>query len=157
MLDSGFGVMPGGDIGGGAGAGNRPRLQFSIPCLEVRDRDGDKSIPPCFMYVFYEMPFPQFPFSFPEGQGFFVANGWCNGLGKHVQRMRILSPDKQMLVDTNDQPFELKKPDEPFMAINFISGMQFEKPGTYWIHVLLDGQVALEYPLPVRKADNVPS
>jgi hypothetical protein len=147
MLDSG---MPGLglNIGGGSGTGT-PRLQFSVPCLQVNDEKG----PPSFMYVFYEMPFPEFPFAFPEGQGFFVANGWCNGTGSHVQRMKILDPQKNVLVDTNDQPFTLKRNEEPFMAVNFISGMQFAGPGTYWFQVYLNNQLALEYPLPVRKAD----
>ena len=129
---------------------NRPRLQFTVPCLNVDDSKG----PPSFNFVFYEMPFPEFPFQFPDGQGFYVANGWCNGKGDHVQRMKILDPSKQkVLVDTGDQPFSLKTSEEPFMAVNFISGMKFEAPGTYWIRVLLDNQVAIEYPMPVRKVE----
>lgn len=152
MLDSG---MPGLglEMGSGGGSSTRPRLQFSVPCLQVNDDKG----PPSFMYVFYEMPFPEFPFAFPEGQGFYVANGWCNGLGGHVQRMKILSPKKESLVDTGDQPFTLKKSEEPFMAVNFISGMKFDTPGVYWLQVYLDNQLALEYPMPVRKADAPPA
>jgi hypothetical protein len=138
------------NLGGGGESSNKPKLQFSVPCLQVNDEKG----PPSFMYVFYEMPFPEFPFAFQEGQGFFVANGWCNGMGDHVQRMKILDTSKQkVLVDTGDQPFTLKKKEEPFMAVNFISGMRFEAPGTYWFQILLNNQVVLEYPLPVRKAD----
>ncbi|MBM3463804.1 MAG: hypothetical protein FJX76_17035 [Armatimonadetes bacterium] len=151
MLDSGMPGM-GLDVSGGGGAGTRPRLQFSVPCLQVEDEKG----PPSFKYVFYEMPFPEFPFAFPEGQGFFVANGWCNGLGAHVQRMKILDSSKKDLVDTGDQPFNLKKAEEPFMAVNFISGMKFDGPGVYWIQIYLDNQLALEYPLPIRNADPQP-
>jgi hypothetical protein len=148
MLDDGLpGLLgverPGGGIGG-------PSLQFSVPCLQVDDEKG----PPSFKYVFYELPFPKFPFQFPEGEGFYVANGWCNGTGQHVQRMKILDPSRaKTLVDTQDQPFTLKKREEPFMAVNFITGMLFEGPGTYWMQVYIDGRMALEYPLPVRQAE----
>lgn len=139
-----------GNLGTTASSPNRPKLQFTVPCLNVNDSKG----PPTFEYIFYELPFPEFPFQFPEGQGFFVANGWCNGKGDHKQRMKILDPSKQKtLVDTTDQPFTLKSNEEPFMAVNFISGMRFEGPGVYWIQVLLDDQVAVEYPLTVRKVD----
>lgn len=151
MLDDGLPGMLGMQTTGGGTQG--PSLQFSIPCLNVDDKKG----PPSFQYVFYELPFPQFPFKFPEGEGFYVANGWCNGTGSHVQRMKILDPSRQnVLVDTQDQPFTLKKQDEPFMAVNYITGMAFESPGTYWFQVYLDGRVRLEYPLPVRKADAQP-
>lgn len=152
MLDSGGLTAGSMQIAGGGASGRTPRLQFSVPCLQIDDQKG----PPSFMYVFYEMPFPEFPFTFPEGQGFFVANGWCNGLGSFVQRMKILDPDRKQLVDTNEQPFQLKKSEEPFMAVNFITGMQFSKPGTYWIQIYLDNQLALEYPLPVRQAEEKP-
>lgn len=149
MLDDGMPGLLGMKTSGGGGT-QGPHLQFSVPCLNVDDQKG----PPSFQYVFYELPFPQFPFAFPEGEGFYVANGWCNGSGSHVQRMKILDPSKQrVLVDTQDQPFTLKKAEEPFMAVNFITGMQFEGPGTYWMQVYLDGNLRLEYPLPVRKAE----
>ena len=148
MLDSG---MPGlgFSLGTSGGASGKPRLQFSIPCLQVDEEKG----PPSFMYVFYEIPLPEFPFRFPQGQGFYIANGWCSGTGGHAQRIRILGPDKNEIVDTKDQPFTLKSTEEPFMAVNYIQEMPFEKPGVYTVQVLLDGQTVLEYPLPVRKAE----
>ena len=133
----------------------RPALQFSVPCLEVNEEKG----PPSFNYIFYELPFPQFPFKFPENAGFFIANGWCNGLGEYKQRMRIYGPRQQgaslveaPLVDTGEQPFTLKERETPFMAINFIQGFEFKTPGTYRIQVLLNDEVAVEYPLVVRLA-----
>ncbi|HEY3997684.1 MAG TPA: hypothetical protein VGO93_02385 [Candidatus Xenobia bacterium] len=166
MLDSGegsfgfpgLGVSPTPAAGPVASTGGkrRPALQFSIPCLEVNEEKG----PPSFNYIFYELPFPQFPFKFPDNAGFFIANGWCNGLGEYKQRMRIYGPrpqgqsllDEAPLVDTGEQPFSLKERETPFMAINFIQGMEFKAPGTYRIQVLLNDEVALEYPMVVRQA-----
>lgn len=133
----------GSDVGGGSGGG--PFLQFSVPCLEVVDTEGK---PPSFNYLFYELPLPEFPFKVD----FFVANGWCNGTGKFTQSMMILKPDKTTMVETGDQPFELKESVTPFMAVNFFQGIVFEKPGTYWFRVQLGGKKVLEYPLTVREA-----
>lgn len=131
------------DLGGGSSSG--PSLQFSVPCLEVRDEEGK---PPSFGYLFYELPLPEFPFKVD----FYVANGWCNGQGKFIQSMSILRPDKTPMVETGDQPFELKDAATPFMAVNFFQGVVFEKPGMYWFRVSLGGRKVLEYPLTVREA-----
>lgn len=147
MLDSG---MPGLgiDLAQAAGASGKPRLQFSIPCLQVDEEKG----PPSFMYVFYEIPLPEIPFTFPDKEGFFIANGWCNGVGDYTQRLKILNPDRSVAADTQDQPFKLKSKEEPFMAVNYLQGMHFAKAGTYTIQVYLKNELVLEYPLPVRKA-----
>lgn len=164
MLDSGQGSFGFPGIGASLssepvaaapGGKRRPALQFSVPCLEVNEEKG----PPSFNYIFYELPFPQFPFKFPDNAGFFIANGWCNGQGEYKQRMKIFGPktstsllDEAPLVDTGEQPFSLKERETPFMAINFIQGMEFKGPGTYRIQVLLNDEVALEYPMVVRQA-----
>ncbi len=127
----------------------RPSLQFSVPCLAVTEDDKG---PPSFNRIFYELPFPEFPFRFPK-PGFFIANGWCNGQGNFVQSMRILTPEKKTLIETGNQPFELKEVETPFMAINLFQDLPFEKPGTYWIHIYLDGELAVEYPMVVRLAE----
>lgn len=128
----------------------KPFLQFSVPCLSVKEDQG----PPSFMNIFYELPFPEFPFTFP-GMGFFIANGWCNGKGDFKQSMRILKPDKGILVQTGDQPFSLREEKTPFMAINLFQGVTFDAPGIYWVQVFLDDVLTLEYPMEVRKAEPV--
>ncbi|MCL5036734.1 MAG: hypothetical protein M1269_06390 [Chloroflexi bacterium] len=126
----------------------KPSLQFSIPCLGVTEDEG----PPSFNRIFYELPFPEFPFTFP-GPGFFICNGWCNGEGEFVQGMKLLKPDKSVLVETGPQPFKLTETETPFMAINLFQQIVFEKPGTYYIQILLNDELTLEYPLSVRKAE----
>lgn len=138
----------------------RPQLQFSVPCANVPEEEG----PPSFRSVFYELPHPQYHFNFPK-KGFFIANGWCNGLGKYVQEIRILQPDKQnMLISTGKQDFELKEIQTPFMAVNLFQ-IVFAQPGKYWVQVYLgdftgkdaqghvqssNDQLAVEYPLIVK-------
>ncbi len=142
----------------------KPSLQFSIPCFQVREDEGK---PPSFEFIFYELPFPRFPFppreDDPEHEkykdrwtnwGFFVANGWCNGKGDFIQSMQIVKPDKKtVLVATGDQPFTLADNNTPFMAINFFQGIRFEEAGIHWIQVFLNNELVLEYPLTIRKAE----
>ncbi len=142
----------------------KPSLQFSVPCFQVAE---DKDHPPSFNYIFYELPFPRFPFPPREGEpeydtykdkwtnwGFYITNGWCNGSGDFIQSMQILKPDKSTaLVKTGDQPFKLANPETPFMAINLFQGIRFEEAGTHWVQVFLDNKLALEYPLVIRKAE----
>lgn len=133
------------DLGSGGGGSGKPSLQFSVPCLEVEDEAGK---PPSFRYLFYELPLPQFPFK----ASFYVSNGWCHGQGSFVQTMKILKPNREVLVETGQQPFQLSELTVPFMAVNFFSEIPFEAPGTYWMQVNLDGKTVLEYPLTVRQA-----
>ena len=115
----------------------RPSLQFSVPCLSVDEKNG----PPTFSSIFFELPFPKFPYKFP-GRGFFIANSWINGNGRFAQEIKIYKPDhKTDIIKTGKQPFELK-----------------EAPGVYWVEITLADQngglkVELEYPLSVRLAD----
>jgi len=144
-MDFQAGGMPFLGGGGHVGSGG-PSLQFSVPCLEVVDTEGK---PPSFNYLFYELPLPEFPFKVV----FYVANGWCNGRGQFVQSMQILKPDKTPLVQTGDQPFELKEPNTPFMAVNYFQGIVFDAPGVYQFRINLGGQKILEYPLTVRHVE----
>lgn len=138
----------------------RPYLQFSVPCANVPEEEG----PPSFRSVFLELPHPQYHLNFPK-RGFFIANGWCNGVGNFCQEIRILQPDKEkMLISTGKQDFELKEPQTPFMAVNLFQ-IVFAQPGKYWVQVYLgestgkdpqgkpqstNDQLVIEYPLIVR-------
>lgn len=135
-----------GFAGGSAGSSKNPSLQFSVPCLEVDDQDQK---PPTFKYLFYELPFPEFPFK----ASFFIANGWCSGQGNYHQSMKLLKPDGSMLVETGQQAVDLQDPNVPFMAVNFFKDLPFEGPGVYKIQVFLGNEKVLEYPLTVRKVD----
>lgn len=125
----------------------KPSLQFSVPCLEVKDDQG----PPIFSRIFYELPFPNFPFKCPP---FFINNGWSNGTGNHRESTRILAPDKRnIIIQTGDHPFTLSEQNIPFMAVNLFADVVFKEVGTYWIQVFLDDEMVLEYPLTIRQAN----
>jgi hypothetical protein len=128
----------------------KPSLQFSVPCLEVTPgEDSTDQEPPSLKYLFYELPFPSFPYQ----ASFYIVNGWCRGRGRHYQVVKILGPDRKAIVETPQQDFELPDETTPFMAINRFEGIPFERPGTYWVQVFLGEQQSLEYPLTVRQAE----
>lgn len=145
---------------GGAGAAPRrtpaamdarlPSLQFSVLCLGVDEKHG----PPCFMYVFYELPLAEFPYRFPDTAGFFLVNGWSGGLGQFTQRVRILDPEGQPVLETGARPMTLENPDVPFMSVNFIQGFEFARPGVYRVETWLDDRLVLSHALTARLAPN---
>lgn len=121
-----------------------PSLQFSVPCLEVKQSPGK---PPDLLSLFYELPFARFPIK----SDFVVVNGWSQGQGNFQQSMRLLKPDKKLLVDTGPQPFTLTSTQVPFMAVNEFQEILFDKPGVYWFEVYLDKRKISAYPVPVRR------
>ncbi|MBI3923982.1 MAG: hypothetical protein HY319_00425 [Armatimonadetes bacterium] len=126
----------------------KPILQFSVPCLGVDERDG----PPCFMYVFYELPLNHFPYKFPETAGFFIVNGWSQGRGRFRQQVRIRGADGQVLLDPPPREFVLADPRYPYMMVNFIQGFEFPRPGDYSVEILLEGEPVMSYSLGITRA-----
>lgn len=127
---------------------NLPSLQFSFLCLGVDEQQG----PPCFNYVFYELPLPEFPYRFPETAGFFLVNGWSGAAGEFVQAARILDPEGDVLMDTGIRPLVLESPDVPFMSVTFVQGFEFPSPGVYRVEVVLEGHKVADYALTARPA-----
>lgn len=129
----------------------RPTLQFCVPCFAYDDGEGTK--PPSFQYIFYELPFPQFPAKFPD-PGFIIAVGWTNGQGDFTQAVNILSPDKRTpILATGNQPLNLSDQSTPRMGVFWFKDAAFKEPGTYWVQTCLNGEPVLEIPLPVRLAE----
>lgn len=122
----------------------KPSLQFSVPCLEVKEENK----PPTFAYLFYELPLPEIPIKCPP---FFINNGWCNGQGNYQQEIKILSPDKkEVIIETGKQDFALDTNYVPQLIVNQFDQVLFKEAGYYWVQVLLNGTIELEYPITVR-------
>lgn len=122
----------------------KPSLQFSVPCLEVKEDNK----PPTFAYLFYELPLPELPIKCPP---FFINNGWCNGQGKFQQEIKILSPDKkEVIIETGKQEFVLDIEYVPQLIVNQFDQVLFKETGYYWVQIFLNSSLELEYPLTVR-------
>jgi hypothetical protein len=49
-------------------------LQYSLVCLGYDETTG----PPTFQHVIHELPLTPLPYTFPEGSGLFLINGWLD-------------------------------------------------------------------------------
>lgn len=125
----------------------RPNLQFSVLCDDVRREENGK-----FMLIglFEGITARTFPAIHPA---LFVANRWCKGQGSFLQKVRIVnSRDKGIIFQTNEQPFELQDIDGHHTLISKVNNLTFASPGKYWVEVLLDGELILNYPLILKES-----
>lgn len=128
-----------------------PDLQSSLICDDVRQERNGK-----FMLIglFDLIGVPVYPAFF---QRLCVVNRWCCGIGIFRQKSRILASDgKQVVVE--GQEIEIKLPDTEATAtsVEVFMNVKFEKEGTYWIEILLDGDLKIRYPLKAIKVKPMP-
>ena len=128
-----------------------PDLQSSLMCDDVRQERNGK-----FMLIglFDLIGVPVYPAVF---QRLCVVNRWCCGIGIFRQRSRILGPDGQQAI-VEGQEIEIKLPDTEATAtsVEVFMNVKFEKEGTYWIEILLDGDLKIRYPLKAIKVKPMP-
>lgn len=126
-----------------------PNLQFSVLCDDVRREENGK-----FMLIglFESVSAKKYP---ATHQTMFVVNRWCKGEGAFRQKIRILdSMDQKIVFQTNDQEFELKDIDAHHTLISRFNHLVFQAPGKYWVEVMLDGELVLNYPIMLREIPN---
>lgn len=129
----------------------RPNLQFSVLCDDVKREDNGK-----FMLIglFEAITAKVFPATHPS---LFVINRWCKGQGSFLQKIKIISSkDRSIVFQTNEQAFDLKDIDSHHTLISKINNLVFKEPGKYWVEVLLDGDLLLNYPLILRQIKDEP-
>ena len=125
----------------------KPNLQFSVLCDDVRREENGK-----FMLIglFESINSNKFPATHPV---LFVVNRWSKGQGSFRQKIRIVnSKDKSMVFQTEDQPFELGDIDRHHTLISRFNNLVFPVQGKYWLEVLLDGELFLNYPIILKEA-----
>ena len=124
----------------------KPNLQFSVLCDEVRREDNGKFI---LIGLFEAINAKGFP---ATHQALFVANRWCKGEGHFSQKIRIVNTkDKSIIFQTDEQPFELPDIDSHHTLISRFSNLVFPDAGKYWVEVMLDNELFLNYPLMLRQ------
>jgi hypothetical protein len=120
----------------------RPDLQFSVLCDDVRREENGK-----FMLIglFEAINSKKFPVVHPS---LFVINRWCKGEGVFRQRIRILNIEgKEKVFETGEQAFELKDINAHHTLISRFNNLLFPKAGKYWVEILLNDELILNYPL----------
>lgn len=119
-----------------------PDLQSSLLCDDVRQERGGKFI---LIGVFDMVAVPTFPAAFHR---VCVVNRWCCGAGAFRQRSRIVRPDgASFLMEGKEVPVQLPDGEATATCVEFLMNVRFETPGTYWVEVLIDGDMKLRYPL----------
>ena len=123
-----------------------PDLQSSLMCDDVRQERNGKFI---LIGLFDVIGVPTFPAVF---QRVCVVNRWCCGQGEFTQRSRIVKPDGTTHV-VQGQEVKIVLPDNEASAtsVEFFMNVMFETEGTYWIEILLDGDMKVRYPLRARR------
>ena len=130
----------------------RPNLQFSVLCDDVRREDNGKFI---LIGLFETISSRKFPATHPA---LFVVNRYCKGEGSFSQKVRIVrSSDKSAVFQTGEQPFELKDIDHHHTLISKVNNIMFPVPGKYWVEILLDGDLILNYPIILKDEKNEPN
>lgn len=127
----------------------KPNLQFSILCDDVRREENGK-----FMLIglFEAINAKKFP---ATHHSLFVVNRWCKGEGTFVQRIRIINTkDKSTVFETDDQPFELGDINAHHTIISRVNDLLFPVRGKYWVEIMLDKELFLNYPLILKEGKN---
>jgi hypothetical protein len=129
-----------------------PDLQSSLLCDDVRQERNGKFI---LIGLFDAIGVPAFPVIF---QRLCLVNRWCCGEGEFQQQSRILKPDGTTPV-VEGKPVRVVLPGSEATAtsVEFFLNVKFEAEGTYWVEVLLDGDLKLRYPLKTRQVKAHPA
>lgn len=125
----------------------KPNLQFSVMCDDVRREDNGKFI---LVGLFEAINAKKFPATHPT---LFLANRWSKGSGSFTQKIRIMNPkDNSIVFQTDEQVFELSDIDRHHTLVSRFNNLVFPNPGKYWVEVLLDGELVINYPIMLTEA-----
>jgi len=124
----------------------KPNLQFSVLCDDVKREDNGKFM---LLGLFEAINATEFPATHPM---LFVVNRWCKGEGDFIQKIRIVnSKDSSLVFQTDEQPFQLQDIDAHHTVVSRFGNLHFPSPGKYWVEILLDGELFLNYPIMLRQ------
>ena len=124
----------------------KPNLQFSVLCDDVRREENGKFI---LIGLFEAINSKKFPATHPS---MYIVNRWCKGEGNFTQQIRIVNTkDKSIVFQTDEQVFELSDIDRHHTLISRFNNLVFPNAGKYWLEVLLDKELLLNYPIILKE------
>lgn len=105
---------------------------------------------PVFVGVFDSITAPAFPVRHAK---FYLVNKWAGGRGDHTESFCLVSPDgMKTILEGPSTEFSLPDRSGSHTVQARVENVEFERPGTYWVQIFLNGEMVVEYPLPVVKA-----
>ena len=119
----------------------KPDLQFSVLCDDVRREDNGKLM---LIGLFELVGGAHYPMVYP---GMAVVTRWCNGQGHYLQRVRLVDAENKVLMETPDSPVDLHDMRATLTAVSLLRNVSFPKPGSYWVEILLDGDLKQRFSL----------
>ena len=123
-----------------------PDLQASLLCDDVRQEKNGKFI---LIGLFDVIGVPGYPAVF---QRICIVNRWCCGKGEFKQRSRIVEADSNtVLVEGKNVPVILNGSESTATCVELFLNVKFKTEGTYWVEILLDGDLKLRYPLKAQR------
>lgn len=128
-----------------------PDLQSSLICDDVRQERNGK-----FMLIglFDAIHAETLPMTFTR---ICLVNRWCSGEGVFTQRSRIIHPDQQtVLTAGKDVQVNLPSPEAAATSVEVFLNVTFPTVGTYWVEILLEGDLKIRYPLRVNQLERRP-
>ncbi len=124
------------------------QLVYTLLCDDVRLEMGNKI---SMMGVFQNIMVEQLPISLIK---FAVVNHW-RGAGQHQTEVRIVSPDKDIMV-VSSQPTNIELAPGGFTDnVSFFVNVVFQTAGTYWVQTLANTVLLEEFPLIVTDAGTI--
>jgi hypothetical protein len=124
----------------------KPNLQFSVLCDDVRREDNGKFM---LLGIFEAINAKKFP---ATHGALFVANQWVKGEGSFSQKIRIASAkDSSLVFQTDEQSFDLNDIDAHHTLISKFNNLVFPEAGKYWVEIILDNQLMLNYPIILKQ------
>ena len=110
----------------------KPTLQYLVLCdaVSMPDQRGKVSFIGVFDKFLRLGIIPHFA----------IAVGWKNGKGNFKFNIKLLDPELNLLFETPEMELPLTHETQAAPAYLSIDGMNFAKPGVYWIEVLLDNE-----------------
>ncbi len=125
----------------------KPNLQFSVLCDDVRREDNGKFI---LVGLFEAINAKKFP---AAHAALWVVNRWCKGEGAFSQKIRIVNAkNNKPVFQTDDQAFELTDIDRHHTLVSRFNNLVFPDPGKYWVEILLDNELVINYPIMLNEA-----
>jgi hypothetical protein len=128
-----------------------PDLQSSLICDDVRQERNGK-----FMLIglFDAIHTEKLPTTFAR---LCLVTRWCSGEGVFTQRSRIIHPDQQtVLAEGKDVQVQLPSPEAAATSVEVFMNTAFPVAGTYWVEILLEGDLKIRYPLRVNRLESRP-